>query len=272
MCHRQYCIPIKSEQSSKNYTSCNNSEPVAAPTSATFGSMEYCVDATARERERDHFMLFWLQESVDPALEARDSFVGIFKAQTVICNIIEVWNPNPDVPYLCVSQSPVCQKVYDYNPHVRFHTSSVCMMDWINFIWVGGARGDRHLWGFSASCSDEVSSKSSQTWAVWGGCCAALHRSTDPTFSPRSGPSHPRCWCAHCAQECLRRRKAPVLATGLRPTQRKPPLHDVTFSHQEGWGLVFLPGNRPFQPVRATTMDETLTRTCVSVLEHKETL
>lgn len=35
-----------------------------------------------------------------------------------------------------------------------------------------------------------------------------------------------------------------------------------------GGGLVFLPGNRPFQPVRATTMDETLTRTCVSVLKR----
>lgn len=107
-------------------------------------------------------------------------------------------------------------------------------LDRLHFFLVGGARSDRHLWGFSASWTGEVSSKSSQTWAVWGGCCAALHRSTDPTFRPRSGPSHPRCWCAPCAQAGLRRRRAPVLATGLKPTQRRPSLIDVTFSVQEG--------------------------------------
>lgn len=62
MCQRQYrchCIPTNSEPSSKKYTSCNNSEPVAARSSAIFGSMEHCVDATAREW--DDFTVFWLQ-------------------------------------------------------------------------------------------------------------------------------------------------------------------------------------------------------------------
>lgn len=87
--------------------------------------------------------------------------------------------------------------------------------------------------------------------------CSSSLRSTDPTFSPRSGPSHRR-WCyAPCAQAGLRRRRAPVLKPTHPPT-RPPPASWREPPRVRRRGLVFLPGNRPLQPVRAKAQQQWL--------------
>lgn len=98
---------------------------------------------------------------------------------------------------------------------------------WIHLIWAGGARSDRHLRGCGAS-SHRVPRKSSQRWAVRGGRCAALHRSTDPTFSPHSGPPHARCWCMRSV-----RAGAATKALSWRPDRDEWGVPDL-FSLQQG--------------------------------------
>lgn len=162
--------------------------------------------------------------------------------------------------YLCVCRRPLYQKVYDHYPHVRFHTSlpfsrlkHLPRRDQLHLSWSKNPERRSPLMPERVSFWQSFLKKLPELRCRGGSAFNFIATHKNPTFRLRSGPSHLRCW-RRLQMRTVRAgsAKPPVLTTETRSAAT--PVRTTWSSPVRRRWLLFFPGNKPLQPVRATTM------------------